>query len=79
MMLGYLTLIKISCRFLTKTKNLLLDVGWYPEGDPTGSYGIELIKNEDWANPIEDIMCSELKDLITQLDHIFMKEMKNEY
>ncbi len=27
-----------------KTKNLLLDVGWYPEGDPTGSYGIELIK-----------------------------------
>ncbi|MCZ4247734.1 hypothetical protein O2313_09390 [Bacillus amyloliquefaciens] len=62
-----------------KTKNLLLDVGWYPEGDPTGSYGIELIKNEDWVNPIEDIMCSELKDLITQLDHIFMKEMKNEY
>ncbi|QOQ54712.1 hypothetical protein [Bacillus amyloliquefaciens] len=62
-----------------KTKNLLLDVGWYPEGDPTGSYGIELIKNEDWVNPIEDIMCSELKDLITQLDLIFMKEMKNEY
>lgn len=62
-----------------KTKNLLLDVGWYPEGDPTGSYGIELIKNEDWVNPIEDIMCSELKDLITQLDLIFMKEMKNEF
>lgn len=62
-----------------KTKNLLLDVGWYPEGDPTGSYGIELIKKEDWVNPIEDIMCSELKDLITQLDLIFMKEMKNEY
>ncbi|MCY7909143.1 hypothetical protein [Bacillus inaquosorum] len=62
-----------------KTKNLLLDVGWYPEGDPTGSYGIELIKNEDWENPVEDIVCIELKELIKQLDNIFMKEIKNEY
>ncbi|MEC1672763.1 hypothetical protein [Bacillus mojavensis] len=62
-----------------KTKNLLLDVGWYPDGDPTGSYGIELIKNEDWENPLEDIMCTELKELIKQLDNIFMKEIKNEY
>ncbi|MCY7750443.1 MULTISPECIES: hypothetical protein [Bacillus subtilis group] len=62
-----------------KTKNLLLDVGWYPEGDPTGSYGIELIKNEDWENPVEDIVCTELKELIKQLDNIFMKEIKNEY
>lgn len=58
---------------------MLLDVGWYPEGDPTGSYGIELIKNEDWENPLEDIMCTELKELITKLDNIFMKEMINEY
>lgn len=62
-----------------KTKNLLLDVGWYPEGDPTGSYGIELIKNEDWENPVEYIVCTELKELIKQLDNIFMKEIKNEY
>ncbi|MEG7282936.1 hypothetical protein [Bacillus sp. 0909A] len=62
-----------------KTKNLLLDVGWYPDGDPTGSYGIELIKNKDWENPLEDIMCTELKELIKQLDNIFMKEIKNEY
>ncbi|WP_368651011.1 hypothetical protein AB1M41_07280 [Bacillus inaquosorum] len=62
-----------------KTKNLLLDVGWYPEGDSTGSYGIELIKNGDWENPVEDIVCTELKELIKQLDNIFMKEIKNEY
>ncbi|MCY8913691.1 hypothetical protein MOE47_02655 [Bacillus atrophaeus] len=59
-----------------KTKNLLLDVGWYPDGDPTGSYGIELIKNEDWENPVEDIKCTELKELIKQLDNIFMKVIK---
>lgn len=57
----------------------MLLVGWYPEGDPTGSYGIELIKNKDWENPLEDIMCTELKELLKQLDLIFMKEMKNEF
>ncbi|WP_156735464.1 hypothetical protein [Bacillus velezensis] len=62
-----------------KTKNLLVDVGWYPEGDAIGCYGIELIKNEDWENPLEDIMCTELKELLKQLYLIFMKEMKNEY
>lgn len=58
---------------------MLLDVGWYPEGDPIGSYGIELIKNEDWDNPLEDVRCTELKELSKQLDYIFMKEIKNEY
>ncbi|KXZ17122.1 hypothetical protein AXI59_14295 [Bacillus nakamurai] len=62
-----------------KTKNLLLDVGWYPEGDPTGSYGIELIKNEDWEHPLEDVMCEEPNELVKQLDRIFMKELNNEY
>ncbi|MBJ7570802.1 hypothetical protein JG789_06245 [Bacillus halotolerans] len=62
-----------------KTKKLLLDVGWYPEGDPTGSYGIELIKNEDWDNSLEEVRCTELKELSKQLDYIFMKEIKNEY
>lgn len=50
-----------------------------PRWGSTGSYGIELIKNEDWENPLEDIMCTELKELIKQLDNIFMKEIKNEY
>ncbi|MFJ9288756.1 hypothetical protein [Bacillus halotolerans] len=62
-----------------KTKKLLLDVGWYPEGDPTGSYGIELIKNEDWDNSLEEVRCTDLKELSKQLDYIFMKEIKNEY
>ncbi|MEC1685245.1 hypothetical protein [Bacillus mojavensis] len=62
-----------------KTKNLLLDVGWYPEGDPTGSYGIELIKNEDWDNPLEDVRCSKIIELSLILDSIFVKEINNKY
>lgn len=62
-----------------KTKNLLLDVGWYPEGDPTGSYGIELIQNQDLEHPLEDVMCEDPNELVKQLDRIFMKELNNEY
>ncbi|MEC1649070.1 hypothetical protein [Bacillus halotolerans] len=62
-----------------KTKNLLLDVGWYPEGDPTGSYGIELIKNEDWDNPLEDVRCSKIIELSFILESIFVKEINNKY
>ncbi|MCC2931188.1 hypothetical protein [Bacillus sp. LBG-1-113] len=62
-----------------KTKNLLLDVGWYPDGDPTGSYGIELIKNEDWDNPLEDVRCSKIIELSFILESIFVKEINNKY
>jgi hypothetical protein len=62
-----------------KTKNLLLDVGGYPEGDPTGSYGIELIKNEDWDNPLEDVRCSKIIELSFILESIFVKEINNKY
>lgn len=60
-------------------KLIILNEMFKKEGDPTGSYGIELIKNEDWENPLEDIMCTELKELLKQLYLIFMKEMKNEF
>ncbi|QJC90390.1 hypothetical protein K1Y82_18210 [Bacillus inaquosorum] len=62
-----------------KTKNLLLDIGWYPEGDPTGCYGIELIKIEDWENPVEDVRSSKISELSLILDSIFVKEINNEY
>ncbi|MBY8911646.1 hypothetical protein KY305_02580 [Bacillus sp. YC2] len=62
-----------------KMKNLLLDVGGYPEGDLTGSYGKELIKNEEWERPLEDVMCEEPNELVKQLDRIFMKELNHEY
>lgn len=32
--------------------NILMDVGWYPEGNSSGSYGLELIKDNDWSNPL---------------------------
>ncbi|MDR6225476.1 hypothetical protein [Desmospora profundinema] len=34
--------------------NILLDLSWYPEGDPNGRYGLELIKNDDWEAPLVD-------------------------
>ena len=28
-----------------------IDLGWYPDGDPDGSYRLVAILNDDWENP----------------------------
>ena len=50
----------------------LLDVGWYPDGDPQGAYGLEIIPvdasgEQDWRHPVERFQTrslSALKDRI---------------
>jgi hypothetical protein len=32
--------------------NLILDVGWYPQGDIEGSFSIFVIKDYDWSSPV---------------------------
>lgn len=36
-------------------RRFILDVSWFPESDPTGSYYCRLIENEDWDSPVEGI------------------------
>ncbi|NPC93070.1 hypothetical protein HOO54_12720 [Bacillus sp. WMMC1349] len=62
-----------------KSKGLLLDIGWYPEGDSAGGYGIVLIRNENWEQPLEDTICNNPSKLINQLDKIFLKVLHHIY
>lgn len=48
--------------------NIVLDVGWYPEADPAGSYGLELIKNSDWSSPLVSFSTSDKNKLIDQIE-----------
>ncbi|MEK3789132.1 hypothetical protein [Paenibacillus sp. FSL K6-1230] len=50
--------------------NILLDVGWYPEGDPQGLYGIELIKDFDWANPLVTFDTKNISDLVEKIEFL---------
>ena len=32
--------------------NVVVDVGWYPELDPSGKFIVNIIKDSDWSHPI---------------------------
>lgn len=63
------------------SKGLLLDVGWYPHADPTGSFRLHVVRllpesqrertsPYDWANPIVDEQTRSIDDLLTEIDRI---------
>lgn len=49
---------------------IVLDVGWYPEGDPFGCYGIELIENSDWINPMKSFETSNEAELVEEIEKL---------
>ena len=32
--------------------NVILDIGWYPMGDPKGQFKVKVIRDFDWEQPI---------------------------
>lgn len=43
---------------------LLLDIGWYPEGDPDGEIAVLVVQNYDWDNPVYEERCNDLPSLL---------------
>ncbi|MDE5984500.1 MAG: hypothetical protein K2H13_04520 [Eubacterium sp.] len=48
-------------------ENYILDIGWYPESNPSGSFIIQLIKNYCWDNPIFKEKCKSENDLVDNI------------
>jgi hypothetical protein len=42
---------------------LTLDIGWYSKPDGSGNFGLFIIEDEDWQNPILKIRSNSLKSL----------------
>ncbi|WP_340022992.1 hypothetical protein MHI24_28815 [Paenibacillus sp. FSL K6-1096] len=48
--------------------NILLDVGWYPEADPNGKYGLELIKDYNWSTPLISFDTIDKTELVEKIE-----------
>lgn len=46
--------------------NVVVDVGWCPELDPSGKFIVNIIKDSDWSHPIYK-KAVNLKDFIAEL------------
>ncbi len=56
-----------------KNYNILLDVGWYPEADPNGVYGLELIKDYNWDAPLVTFDTNDLTELVEEIEMLVWK------
>lgn len=54
-------------------KELLLDVGWYPEFDLDGFFKVVVIKKYDWENPIFDKKILDISSLESVLRECKLK------
>jgi hypothetical protein len=56
---------------------LLLDVGWYPHADPSGRFGLKLIKrvqeNWLWESPIESVATRDLDSLVSAITQLLKR------
>ena len=62
---------------VTYAQNYLLDVGWYPEYESEGEFVVQIIKNQNWSEPVykksskkEDELMKNLNDAVEIIDSI---------
>lgn len=41
----------------------ILDIGWYPEFSPEGSFVLTVIRKKNWEEPLFTRKCSDISDL----------------
>ena len=62
---------------VTYAQNYLLDVGWYPEYESEGEFVVQIIKNQNWSEPVykksskkEDELMKNLNDAVEIIESI---------
>ena len=54
-------------------RELLLDVGWYPDSDASGSFRAVLLKAQDWDHPLQVCETRTLADLIQRIEEWLLR------
>lgn len=57
----------------TDEESLLIDVGWYPDNDPQGHFGVKCVIETDWEHPVAAFQARTLRDLIVRLESLFSR------
>lgn len=53
---------------LAHPAGVTLDVGWFPDGDPTGTFRLTVVRGTDWAHPLHTSETRSLSGLLAEID-----------
>jgi hypothetical protein len=60
-----------------KHKNIILDLGWYPEMNPSGNYCIKLIKDNNWTKPLINIKNKRKDKIVKTIEDILSNSINS--
>jgi hypothetical protein len=52
--------------------DLLVDVGWHPDDDPSGAFVLVVITGENWERPLLRLTTRKLSELVERLEAILL-------
>lgn len=60
-----------------KERNIIIDLGWYPDIEPTGNYRVVAVKDEDWENPIDRFESRSKEEITAKIEQLIKKFSQN--
>lgn len=49
-------------------QKLIIDLGWYPDGEPEGSFLLQAVLNEDWVDPLMKFSSRSKDEIVKTLE-----------
>ncbi len=50
-----------------------IDLGWYPDTDPSGAFHIKVIVNENWEKPILEYVTRKKEEVVNILEKLLLR------
>ncbi len=57
-----------------ETQTLVIDLGWYPDSDPKGTFRLLAILNDNWENPLLEFSSRKKKEVVKKLERWLFDE-----
>jgi len=69
--LGMVQDIAMISRLVGKETKITIDLGWYPDNAPNGEYHLQVIKNTDWEQPLEEFCSRDYRMITDKMEEFF--------
>ncbi len=58
----------------TEKQEFIIDLGWYPDGDPNGNFVLQAVLNEDWLDPLMKFSSRNKDEIVETLEKWLWKD-----